>query len=1124
MEYLSSDASHFISKGQMSDSKFRLSDKFVEQYKEKKPPFGFNGLGEITYIRTYSRRKPDGTNEKWWETCRRVVEGTYNMQKMHIDSNNLGWNAHRAQRSAQEMYDRIFNMKFLPPGRGLWAMGSSIIEERGLNAALNNCSFVSTSNLKDDPSMPFCFLMDMSMLGVGVGFDCRGEAQIKIIGPNKRRTMEVYTIPDSREGWVDSLKMLLESYFLGVAPVKFDYSQVRKEGEPILGFGGVASGPEPLIEMHESIRDVLERETGQLISVTTIVDIMNLIGRCVVAGGVRRTSEIVFHNDTDEYLALKDYSWNGERYVGLSRHRASYGWTSNNSIFAQVGMDYGKVATQTSKNGEPGYLWLDNARDYSRMCDSPDYKDKNVMGANPCFSGDTLIAVADGRTMVPIRDLATIGADVPVYSLNSDGKVEIKWARSPRKTRSSVQMVRVTFDDDSFLDVTPDHNFMLMDGSDKQAKDLVFGDSLPRFTKRKEQMSLDNPNQYWRVYCDVYNNKESKPTEHRLIFEFFNPGVVDALCVESKKNGWCKGGVVIHHRDYDGLNNSPNNLEAMLFEDHRKLHSSKDFIGDNNPMYGRRHSDATKKLIGLKTRERCLDPEYLEKFRSSFSTETRLKLSDNMKKQKKDIDKRRYLRHERETDFSTIWVGDKLFVQKICQSCGTELILEWSYRNREYCSISCANVKQESIENRKCGQRKVFSEKQKSTLHKQIMIFRDLSNRLGRVPTRGEWENACKDNDIPHRLRSGYTGSNPYVFKSYRELKERAETYNHSVKSVVHLEGEHDVYNLTVDDNHTVGVITSVTDTTLSGIYLHQCNEQSLFDGELCTLVETFPFRHTDMQDYLRTLKFAYLYAKTVTLGKTHWPITNRVMLKNRRIGCSMSGIVQFISKYGLDTLRIWCERGYDEIKKWDEIYSDWFAIPKSIKVTSIKPSGTVSLLAGATPGMHFPEARFYIRRVRLQRSSSLVDVLKDAGYKVEPSVNERDTMVVEIPVDVGEGIRSVSEVSMWEQLLLAAFLQKYWADNQVSVTVSFDPDTEGHQIKYALNYFQYQLKGVSFLPRTKAKVYAQMPYEAIDEETYKKLVKALKKPKFNVVKNEEVEIDRFCNNDSCEVKIAEAV
>ena len=98
------------------------------------------------------------------------------------------------------------------------------------------------------------------------------------------------------------------------------------------------------------------------------------------------------------------------------------------------------------------------------------------------------------------------------------------------------------------------------------------------------------------------------------------------------------------------------------------------------------------------------------------------------------------------------------------------------------------------------------------------------------------------------------------------------------------------------------------------------CSEQSLESYELCTLVETFPFRAVDRQDYLRTLKFAYLYAKTVTLGKTHWPETNRVLLRNRRIGCSISGVAQFITKYGVEELRQWCEEGYKTLTGWGHL------------------------------------------------------------------------------------------------------------------------------------------------------------------------------------------------------------
>jgi hypothetical protein len=232
-----------------------------------------------------------------------------------------------------------------------------------------------------------------------------------------------------------------------------------------------------------------------------------------------------------------------------------------------------------------------------------------------------------------------------------------------------------------------------------------------------------------------------------------------------------------------------------------------------------------------------------------------------------------------------------------------------------------------------------------------------------------------------------------------------------------------------------------------------------------------------------------------------------------------MSGLAQFISNKGLHELRTWMTEGYDSIQELDTMYSDWLAVPKSVKTTSIKPSGTVSLLAGATPGMHYPESRYYIRRMRLSITSPLLPALEKAGYTLEPAFGSEDsTLVVGIPVDVGEGIRTANELSLWEQLSLAAFIQKYWADNQVSCTVTFDPETEGDQIAPALDYFQYQLKGISFLPRLDSGAYPQMPYESIDRETYNSMLSELGKLSFGRIKGDDVVAEKFCDSDVCQI------
>ena len=242
-------------------------------------------------------------------------------------------------------------------------------------------------------------------------------------------------------------------------------------------------------------------------------------------------------------------------------------------------------------------------------------------------------------------------------------------------------------------------------------------------------------------------------------------------------------------------------------------------------------------------------------------------------------------------------------------------------------------------------------------------------------------------------------------------------------------------------------------------------------------------------------------------------------MLRNRRIGCSVSGIAQFITYKGIDELKTWLMDGYNVIQDWDKVYSEWFATPRSIKTTSVKPSGTVSLLAGATPGLHYPESRLYIRRIRLSKHSPLIKPLESSGYKIEPAFGSEDTtVVVEVPVDVGEGIRTSRELSVWEQFSLAAFMQKYWADNQVSCTVTFDPETEKRELSHVLDIYQYQLKGISLLPRRNGGAYAQMPYEEVDKKKYDTMMSELRYLSFRQVKGSEAVVEKFCNNDVCEV------
>ena len=276
MGYLSQHRNGGIKVGMFS---FELAKEFVEGYKDKKAPFGYrdaagNSVGEITFLRTYSRLKPDGTKETWVDVCERVINGMYSLQKDHAKSQRLPWSDAKAAASAKEAFDRLWNLKWTPPGRGLWVMGTPLVNEQRNSAALQNCAFVSTNSMvKTDPAKPFAFLMEASMLGVGVGFDDKGaDKDFNIYDPQEETTP--YVIPDTREGWVESTTALINSYLKPDTkkPV-FDYSLIRLAGEPIKTFGGTAAGPEPLIRLHNHINKMFTGRVGQKLTKVDIADI-----------------------------------------------------------------------------------------------------------------------------------------------------------------------------------------------------------------------------------------------------------------------------------------------------------------------------------------------------------------------------------------------------------------------------------------------------------------------------------------------------------------------------------------------------------------------------------------------------------------------------------------------------------------------------------------------------------------------------------------------------------------------------------------------------------------------------------------------------------------------------------
>jgi len=294
------------------------------------------------------------------------------------------------------------------------------------------------------------------------------------------------------------------------------------------------------------------------------------------------------------------------------------------------------------------------------------------------------------------------------------------------------------------------------------------------------------------------------------------------------------------------------------------------------------------------------------------------------------------------------------------------------------------------------------------------------------------------------------------------------------------------------------------------------CGEQSLWDGELCCLVETFPTRHETLEEYLLTLKYAYLYAKIVTLIPTHNAKTNAVIARNRRIGTSMAGIWEMYETHGLEECVRWWREGYAYLRELDDEYSGWMGVARSIKVTSVKPGGTIPLLLGIEGGMKLPISRFYMRTIRIEAGSPLAKSVAAAGYRVEKDLTTPRTVVAYFPCKDENAQRVARDVSLWEQAALFTALQNDWSDNQVSATLTFKPE-EARELDKVLAVYASRWKSVSFLPLWDHQ-YAQAPYIPCSEDEYRSALARVKP----LVLDEDVHDreDKFCSGDKCELPV----
>lgn len=329
--------------------------------------FGFDGLGYLTYKRTYSREIRPGVTEEFPDTVERILKACKAQLDLHFTSEE-----------EDELRGYFFGMKASVAGRFLWQLGTKTVDKLGL-MSLQNCAFTTINH----PIRPFTWAMDALMLGSGVGYNIQKEFVYELPKAKRARIVRKdsndadFIIPDSREGWVKLLERTLESHFITGEGFSFSTVCIRSAGLPIRGFGGVSSGAEPLANGILSISDLLNKRAGKKVRTIDCLDIMNILGSIVVSGNVRRSAQIAL-GDMDDFQFLDAKRW--DKGV-IPNWRAM----SNNTVICN---DITALPAQFwdgyDGGGEPyGLVNLRLSRTVGRLGEDR-FPDPTVNGYNPC--------------------------------------------------------------------------------------------------------------------------------------------------------------------------------------------------------------------------------------------------------------------------------------------------------------------------------------------------------------------------------------------------------------------------------------------------------------------------------------------------------------------------------------------------------------------------------------------------------------------------------------------------------------------------------------------------------------------------------------------------------------------
>ena len=858
----------------------------------------------------------------------------------------------------------------------------------------------------------------------------------------------------------------------------FSFSRLRPKGDLVKSTQGCASGPLSFMTVFNAATEVVKqggKRRGANMGILRVdhPDILEFITSKIEEGKL---------NNFNISVAITD------KFMEAVKKKKKYDLINPRTGQVDKKLDANKVfdliVHYAWENGEPGIIFIDRIND-----DNPTPKLGEIESTNPCVVGSTLVGIADGRKYVSIKQLAEEGKDVPVYC-HGRGKVQIRMGRNPRKTRKKIPVWKVVFDKGDHIIATEDHKFIDRNGEKIKLKDLKQGMSLMPFNKFKYTATKKNC-VYWGI---SQNNGEKARSEHRMIAEFLLGRKIKRYPTE-----------VVHHKDFNGLNNQFENLEIMSQGAHDSLHQTGDQnvmrgkwwqklteqekeiykkkmsaikSGKGNGMFGRKHSKQTKELIGKLSREYFKNPE------------NRLAMSKKILQIYKDKPEIKEKISRTKTIYS--------FLSSSCLTCGKEIVFKENTK-KHFCSSSCRMSYVNKIRNTNS----IVEAKKKNRKNLREKLYNlgvDFIKKYNKIPSYGEFKRFTE--------KYGHSGDVRSTFGGFSKFKEELTLYNHKVKSIKFY-GYEDVYNITVDEFHTVAYITNPKAKTkiskkglLTGIITAQCGEQPLLGHESCNLgsinlSKMIMKKSAKAKNYAvdwdklkaTTRNAVHFLDNVIEVNRYPFDKIEKLTRGNRKIGLGVMGwadmlinlgisynsqrafnlaekIMGFIQSEGRKASTELTEKRGTFPNFIDSIYNaKEMPRVRNATVTTIAPTGTIGIIAGASSGIE-PHFAIAFTRKHVLGGQEMVEVnplfeniAKERGFWSKELIEEISIKgnlqeVKGIPADVKKIFVTSLEIDPKNHIKMQASFQKY-VDNATSKTINFPYSASEPEIKraYLLSY-----------------------------------------------------------------------